>query len=419
MYLYCYLINIFVFFLFVSQETFAASDLDTLIQTAYKNNPGISTLRQLFQAEKSLVLSKAAPEDPLIGVSILRRNTQTHYGTITQKVRFPVKYYFEVQAQNRKADSKKALWGQKKLKVREEVISLYYSIYSLQKIVQLTQANMRTVKEYARVAEKKYSAGQTPQSDSMKAHFEMTQLEMDLIRFQQEESALQEKLSALLNGKNFFQLKLSTKTLEIPDFKSGLISDSISTLVSQLKTNSPQLEEKIHLLKEAETKLSLTKWEFFPDFQFQYQRRIDGIPIDSHSYFIGLTVPLWFWRKNSQTSSAEAYKMMKEYQVTGTTLNLVAKIKELKSRAETLNKTLKIYKTSLIPQAQGAYHSTRGSYRANKTSFLDLLDSERSLYRVQAGFYQSLRLYVESLCQLETNLGYSVSNLTTKEGKLL
>ena len=71
-------------------------------------------------------------------------------------------------------------------------------------------------------------------------------------------------------------------------------------------------------------------------------------------------------------------------------------------------------KQVLFHQAQGAYSSIRGAYRANRTSFLDLLDSERSLYRVRTGFYQSLKQYVSHLSELETQLGFTVSDLAMK-----
>ena len=103
--------------------------------------------------------------------------------------------------------------------------------------------------------------------------------------------------------------------------------------------------------------------------------------------------------------------MAQEYKVKDTKLKLIADIKDLKGRVSTGVKTLEIYQTSLIPQAQGSYNSSRSAYQADKTSFLDLLDSERSLYRVKTDYYQSLRQYVSALCILERELGFSVSNL--------
>ena len=388
-----------------------ARELNKLIEMAYQNNAGLSSSKKLAEAEEFLISSKTTLDDPMIGISNLDRNVRTQYGTITQKIRFPIKYYLQGKAQSSKVDSMQAHVEMKRLQVRQQVASLYYSIYSIQKIIELTKANMQAVREFARVAEKKYAAGRSTQGDSMKAHFELTQLELDLIRLNQEEEALQDQLKAVVNDNGLEKLTLHKRELGVPEFQEAKIADSLSDLSMTLKKNSPKLKRELHLLKVAEARRTLSQWEFAPDFQLQYQQRIAGEPTDARTYSIGITMPLWFWKKGSEASAASSYKIAQEYRVTNTSQELIATVKNLKGKTKSGAKTLKIYKTSLIPQAQGAYNSTRAAYRANKTSFLDLLDSERSLYRVKAGFYQSLRLYVKNITQLESQLGFTISNL--------
>ena len=131
---------------------------------------------------------------------------------------------------------------------------------------------------------------------------------------------------------------------------------------------------------------------------------------------MGITIPLWFWNQYSNASAAISKKTAQEYRLNDLTLQLSAEAKDLLGKVKTGLKTLEIYKTSLLPQAQGAYNSSRSAYQANKTSFLDLLDSERSLYRVKTGYYKSLNQYVMYLSQLESLVGYEVSNLGASKG---
>lgn len=402
---------IIVLFLLIPMSLFANVNLSDLIDIAYKHNPTILSASHMIDAEDSLVTSSYTLEDPMIGINTIDRNMKTNYGTISQKIRFPTKYYYEGKAQKNKANALKYKKEMVKLEIRQRVISLYYSIYSIQKIIELTMANMETVKEFSRVAEKKYAAGKSPQGDSMKAHFELTQLELDLIRLKQEEESLQGFLNAVLNEKESTKINFEGVTLKTPLFKNNLISKKIPELTQTLKVKSPNLLNQEMNLKESEAKQSLSKWEFAPDIQIQYQQRISGMPDDSKIYSIGITFPLWFWNKGSRASAATSKKIAQDFQLVEGTKNLLANIIDLSGKVKTEEKTLKIYETSLIPQAQGAYHSTRSSYQANKTSFLDLIDSERSLYRVKTGFYQSLKDYVMHLSQLESQLGFTVSNL--------
>lgn len=388
-----------------------AQDLNDLIALAYKNNPGIAAVKKIAEAEESLISSSFSFDDPIIGVSTIDRNVKTHYGTITQKFRFPVKYYLQARIQKGRADSKNANIELEKSIIRQQVISLYFSIYSTQKIILLTKANIQAVREFARVAEKKYAAGKSTQSDSMKAHFELTQLELDLIRLKQEEASLQGELRAILKDDHSPNLDISKRNLSVPVFQKDKISDSLNDLNMSLRQSSPQLKTELNLLEVAKGKSTLAKWEFAPDFQIQYQQRLAGHPSDSKIYSIGITFPLWFWKKGSEASAASSYKMAQEYKVTNMSQKLIAKVQDLKEKASAGEKTLQIYKTSLIPQAQSAYNSTRSSYRANKTSFLDLLDSERSLYRVKTGFYKSLEIYIKNITQLESHMGFTISNI--------
>ncbi|MCY4513224.1 MAG: TolC family protein [Bdellovibrionales bacterium] len=401
---------------FAYKMSFAAGfkSLEEILNLAYKNNPSIAVSQYSLNAEKSLVISKATLDDPTIGVSTLDRNSRTQYGTIIQKIQFPVRYILQAKVQSSRAASFKSKLDMKKLEIRQQVISLYYAIYSTQKIIQLTKANMQTVKEFARVAEKKYAAGKSPQGDSMKAHFELTQLELELMRLRQEEETLQDTLKSVINEHTFEKIDLVNLKITPPKFYSNRVADSLSELTSKLQDKSPTVKTQAHLLKEAEYKSSLSKWKYVPDFYLQYQQRISGVPEDSQSYSIGITVPLWFWKTESESSAASSKLIAQEYHLIDTIQKMIAKVKELKGKVLIGFKTLKIYETSLIPQAQGAYNSIRGAYRANRTSFLDLLDSERSLYRVRTGFYQSLKQYVSLLSELETQLGFTVSDLAMK-----
>lgn len=385
--------------------------LNELLQLSYKNNPGVQEKHYEWSAEHSLIASQATLDNPMVGVSELNRGLKTQYGTISQKIKFPTKYIYQAKAQQSKADSFRSRLNEKKFEVRQQVITLYYAIYSAQKVIQLTKANIESVNEFARVAEKKYSAGKSPQGDSMKAHFELTQLELNLIRLKQEEQALQDQLKSVVNSPSLKNIEISQLELSPPKFFKEKIQGDNSKLLNQLKENSPVLRAENYKLKETEYKSTLAKWEFAPDFQIQYQQRISGEPIDSNILTIGVTIPLWFWKTGYEASAASAKKMAQEYKVKDTKLKLIADIKDLKGRVSTGVKTLEIYQTSLIPQAQGSYNSSRSAYQADKTSFLDLLDSERSLYRVKTDYYQSLRQYVSALCILERELGFSVSNL--------
>tara|TARA_B100001248_G_scaffold227481_1_gene185943 strand:- start:10149 stop:11399 length:1251 start_codon:yes stop_codon:yes gene_type:complete len=411
---YIYAILLVLQFCSVSQAS-DLIELNSLLNEAYKVNASIKTHKNRLDAAESLISSKYTLDDPMIGVSNLERGNDTTYGVISQKIRFPVKYYLQGKAQKSRSRAAKADFQNQRNEVRKAVTVLYYSLFSLQKIIQLTEANMQAVRDFSRVAERKYAAGKSSQGDSMKAHVELTRLELDLIRFKQQEDAMQAGLAAIMNNPSFNKLDFKGVELNVPVFNSTLLDASVNEVIKTLKESSPKIKKENYLLDAAKTQSTLAKWEFAPDIQLQYQERISGQPEDSRIYSVSLSLPLWFWKKGAESSAANSLKMAQEYKYQSHIDHLLAKIKDLKGKVSVGQKTLNIYKTSLIPQAQGAYNSSKASYRANKTTFLDLLDSERSLFGVRTGYYNALKDYVSNLLELETELGFVVSDLDQGE----
>ena len=188
----------------------------------------------------------------------------------------------------------------------------------------------------------------------------------------------------------------------------------MTKLHSSLKQYSPILKKEAHLLKVAKIKNTLSQWDFAPDFQIQYQERFSGQSFFSKSYSFGITVPLWFWKQGSQASSSAAYKIAQEYRLDDTVQNLIVKIKNLKGKVSIGDKTLKYIKQVLSLKHKVLTILPEPLIWLIKLRFWIFLTCERSLYRVKTNFYSALKIYVKNLSQLETNLGFTVSDLENK-----
>jgi cobalt-zinc-cadmium efflux system outer membrane protein len=388
------------------------NQLDQLVLKALERNSGLKSLTSRSLGENELAGSQWNLPDPKLSYSSLDRGNRTYYVQLSQQIDFPMKYSLQEDVQEAKAFAADQSVRSEKLKLKQKVITTFYAIYSNQRLAQLVNANIASVKEAARVAEKKYAAGLNARSDSMKAHFELTNLELELIRLQEAEVDLQEQMRALLADQGAADLNLGAGEFPIPEFRRLEPYGGAENIWADARKTSPVVKEELFKLDAANSQSELSDWEYAPNLQMSYQKRVRGYPKDSEMWSIGISVPLWAWKQNGNSRAAAQFKQAQSHKVDETLQQIVARVKNRKQRVESAFKTLKIYQTSLIPQAEGAYSSARSAYAASKTSFLDLLDSERSLLRVKAGYYRTLSQYVADLCQLETDLGISVSNLT-------
>ena len=191
-------VSIFVTFLFsVYSSANDEHSLKAVVDKALGQNQFIKSSSEETRAEKKLVTSKYNLSDPSIGITNLNRGNETEYITVQQKIRFPTKYLLEGMAQKRRFQASQSQYLYSKLKLREDVINLYFDLYAAQKTIEITRANLQIVKDFARIAEKKYASGKSGQSDSMKAHFEITQLEITLLQLEQDEIKYQSMMKAL------------------------------------------------------------------------------------------------------------------------------------------------------------------------------------------------------------------------------
>ena len=120
--------------------------LQTLLAKVYHNNPMLSMHRHSWDAEKSLITHQYTPEDPMVGFSNLSRGNTTQYGTVSQKLKFPVKYALAGKAQTSRSRYKKDQYEIDKIKNQTKysfsllfylLCSKNYSAHSKQTLVLL------------------------------------------------------------------------------------------------------------------------------------------------------------------------------------------------------------------------------------------------------------------------------------------
>jgi cobalt-zinc-cadmium efflux system outer membrane protein len=98
-------------------------------------------------------------------------------------------------------------------------------------------------------------------------------------------------------------------------------------------------------------------------------------------------------------------------------LEIRSLVRALSEKAESFEKMLRVFETSLIPQATSSLNSARSAYASGKSGFMELLDAERSLYQVRIDYYKALSKYADAVAALEKTAGVSLSTLPFGENQ--
>ena len=398
--------HILVLCLGLTMSTLAQGDegsglsLAEILKQVSETNASLGVARAQLRAREAEITEKSSFADPVIGYQKLNRGNETEYLTIQQQIRFPVKYFKEANHGEQVVNAAKAQEVLVGHQVRGRAIRLFYQLYSLRKIRELMDANRNTVREFARVAERKYSSGKGGQHHSMKAHVELTRLEIEILELDRKMVEVKEALVTLTSS-TLADQRWAKLNVEMPKYDQRRVAQ----LLGEQEINFPRVVRQKANLDAAEAGLSRARWEWAPDFVVSYQTRISGLPEDAEMAAVGVKVPLWFWKRSASVDKASAEKRVKSEMFRHEQLLARESLKALLAKLKKEEKVFKIFKTSLIPQAETTYKLAGSAYRSGKGSFLDFLDSERVYYGIRADFYKSISRFAEVLAQLEELTG--------------
>ena len=388
--------------------------LEGALSQAISSNPAIAAEADQAKAEHRAVRSSYALDNPKFG---LMREQNMNYmeeqmgpmnlWSVSQTFKFPTKYYLSGEIQSTKAHAADIQLSAKKLEIRQKVISAYYNLFAVNRINELLKAQRATLDEIARSAESRHATGLVPQQDEMKAHMEQTKIDGDIITIQDELTTAQASLNALMNRPASEPVVLPKTELGIPKIKVPF-----SEIAKLAVHHSRKIQNSQNLAEAANEEKILAGWEYAPDFTLNYAQAYGRDLPNAYSFGVDVSIPLWFFEKQtSDYSAAVARSMAAQKQAELDAVTTDSEIASLVSKVTSRQELLDIYKTSLIPQATSTLNSSRGAYRAGRTTFLELLDSERSLYAVRVAYYRTLSEYVEDLTRLEETTGASLSAL--------
>lgn len=397
--------------------------LESALAQALSSNPEIAIATSRADAEHSAIRAQYSLDNPRLGLmkeknlSLMEGPSGPEMGTmnlwsLTQEIKFPAKYVLMGSAQKSRAQAADSETFGKKLEIRKKVISAYYGLFVVNRTIALYEAQRESLREVARSAESRHAAGTVPQQDEMKAHVEQTKIEAEIISVQEEKETAEASLVALLN-QNSIHFELPKNEIAVPKLtKTPLdIRDLDHSKSSHIKMDQA-------LFEEASTRKSIARWNYAPDFAVSYKKAFSGAPADNYAIGIELSIPLWFFMKqSSEAATASAQVIAAEKNLERSHLDHTAQVRSLTAKLSSYEKLLLIYQTALIPQTSSTLNSSRLAYQAGRTSFIEFLDSERTLYSVRIAYYRTLLQFVETLTELEMVTGHSISTLP--QGDLL
>ena len=391
----------------------AQTTLDSLIAQAIKVSPKLKMLQAKLSANEDVVPQVSNLPDPLLSLGLMNLPTNSFSFTqeamtgktigLSQQIPFPGKLNTMGKVSQKDADIIKQEIADTRNEIKKDIASACYEVSFVRKAISLEKEKNKLLKSIAEVVRTKYSVSTASQQNLLKVELEITNVNDKLDELGNEEDA---QLSIL----NSYLLKPSDSPINInQNFDFNFLSLNQDKLDSLAKENRPFLKGIYIEEEKAALQKSLADYDYYPNFslgvQYTQRDRIAQTNMDLHdlvSFVVGVSLPLNYGGKvSAKVEQTESMAELYRQQYNSSLQMLNANFGSGVSKLNTLKKRINLIKNGLLPQAEQTLKAALSSYQVGQIDFINVIDAENSLYKIQTDLYRLKTNYLKEVVSLE------------------
>lgn len=222
-------------------------------------------------------------------------------------------------------------------------------------------------------AQARFDAKAAPETDVIRPRVELYQVEAAIGRLKQERTAAAKELALLVGLDAIDASRLDGSVTLTPE---PMNAESLESLV---RSSHPVLVAADRRIDAANARLEQVKAEKTPDLDVRvgvgYNGEMESGVVDLG---LGMTLPLWDTREGDVLAGRfEVLQVHQERAAIESELlrNLASALGEF----EAAKVQLDTFRDKIVPDAQRSFDQTSEGYKGGRSSFLDLLDAQRTL----------------------------------------
>jgi len=400
----------------VQKESKGVIELEGLIKEALEKNPDIIATRNRWLSAREIIKARKSLPDPHFSYTYFVESVETRVGP--QKNIFGAKQTFPFYGKRelratvaaKEAESLEASYEAVKSEVIRQVKRSFYDLFYVSTIIDITHREKELLKRFERIAMTKYATGSGSQQDILKIQVEISKLQDRLLTLSDHKQTAGAILNILVN-----------RPAERPLGKPGIpklrrFFFRQEELFALAKKHRPELQSNKALIEKSESAYKLAKKEYYPNLTIGVNYiQVDPGPLDvrdngqdAFTVTTSINIPIWFKKLSSQVKSAVGKTRAHQSTYQNVLNRTLFEVKDNYFRIQTARETVELYKTALIPQAEQSMKSAEAGYISGMVSFLDLLDAERILLRIQFDYWKAYTDYLKRIADIERGVGIAL-----------
>lgn len=362
-----------------------------------RNNPTLKAEDKRYQAAKASIDASGVLPNPRIQLSHFMESVQTRTGPQKNVIMLqqPIPWTGKLSRARSIARSEaESLWyayAAQQFALIDRIADSAIEIAYLDKAISLTKKNIALLRQLERITEERVKSG-GELNDLLRLQVEIERFDDLVARESTAREASSEELRALIGG---------DRTAGFPVFEweaPGPIVSDPALWLNALSKDNPQIALLRALEKSHEARERLANLASKPDFTVGINYLDTGDAInpatpgsgqDPWALMVGVSLPVWGKANRSIALNASLEKEALRARIEERTLALTGQARGWIAKLKDSEKRIERYDTRLVPLASQAKEITESSYRANRASLLDVIDSERTLIELERQYWRA------------------------------
>ncbi len=397
-----------------TSNSFTQTDtISSLIKTALEVSPKLKMLEMKKLAASNRVEQNSNLPDPVLGFGFMNlpvnsfsldQEPMTGIGVgLSQAFPFPGKLSDQAEANTKDVGIVQQEINDARNEIRKNVIKSYNELLFYRKSIALSEQSKELLNNIAEVVRTKYAVSTASQQNLLKVELEITNLSEKIEDLKSKEKSQ----LAILNSLLLRPVDSEIQTGEFP--KINYENFTVNALSDSAVKYRPFLEGIKEAEQKEEIKKSLVEYDYYPNFNlgvlytFRDKIAATNTPLnDFISFSMGISLPLNYGGKVS--SKVEETESMQKFYYEQYNMSLqilqssfgtsVAKLNSLQYR-------IKLLEEGSLIQANENLKTTLTSYQVGQVDFLNVIDAQNSLLKIENDLYRLKTDYLNEIAELE------------------
>ncbi len=284
--------------------------------------------------------------------------------------------------------------------IRRQVREAFYGVMAARGATSQRADSLALAERLREIAQARFDAGDVPQLEVFQADLEVSRAQADLAVAREAEKTSSSRLSALFGESAETAWETVGSLEDLPE------PGSQAEMRVRAARSNPELARLAQERKLEESRRSLLRAERVPDLHVEF-----GSDFNAPGEFragprggISMELPI-FRRNQGELARSDATLRALEGQSAAAGRAVVERVDAAYYEWSTRKTQAELYRGSLVPAARRLGDLAEESYRAGKSGFMTVLDSQRNVQQIAREYLDSLLAVQAAFARLEEAVG--------------